>query len=186
MIIDDPGVQLARRIGDERRSRAWSLADLATRSGVSKAMLSKIERQEVSPTATILGRIAASLDLTLAALLTGPEDGAPRFVRACDQPVWTDPATGYVRRQVFIGARHPLEMVEVDLPAGAMVAFPASTYLAVRQLIWVIEGRVDIVEGPVSTTLERGDRLEFGPPADRAYRNPTDRSCRYLVVIVRA
>jgi len=50
-ISDDLAARTARRIRFERDVRAWSHADLAQRSGVSKAMVSKIEREEVSPTA---------------------------------------------------------------------------------------------------------------------------------------
>ena len=184
-IIDDPSALLATRISAERRRRAWSLADLAGRSGVSKATLSKVERQEVSPTASVLARIAAALEITLAELVTPPKQEELSCVRVHEQPTWTDPATGYVRRQVFLSARLPLEIVEVDLPAGASVSFPASAYALIRQVLWMIEGRIVVVEGDALTELAQGDRLEFGPPADRTYRNQSDRPCRYLVVIVR-
>src|SRR5882757_7518707 len=94
-IEDDIGGQLALRISSERRHRSWSLAELASRSGVSKAMLSKIERQEVSPTAPVLLRIATAFELTLAELLTETRE-EERYQRAADQPVWRDPATNYL------------------------------------------------------------------------------------------
>ena len=68
-IIDDSTTLIARRIRLERDSRGWSLADLAERSGVSKATISKIERAEVSPTAVVLVRLASAFDLTLAGLM---------------------------------------------------------------------------------------------------------------------
>lgn len=185
MIIDDPAEQLAHRISAERSHRSWSLADLAARSGVSKAMLSKIERREASPTASILLRIAAAFELTLAELLTDMRAEDARLQRAADQPVWTDPATGYLRRQVYLGTRLPLELVEVVLPPGAAVAIPASSYAFIRQLVWVIEGSLTIVEGETETVLAAGDRIEFGPPSDCAFRNDSDASCRYLVTVMR-
>jgi transcriptional regulator with XRE-family HTH domain len=185
MIVDDPSEQLAQRIAAERKRRRWSLADLATSSGVSRAMLSKIERREASPTATILLRIAAALEMTLAELLTGAPAEDARLQRAADHPVWTDPATGYLRRQIYRGARLPLEQVEVVLPPGASVAIPASSYAFIRQLVWVIGGRLTIVEGGNETALAAGDRLEFGPPSDCAFRNDGDASCRYLVTVMR-
>ena len=77
---------LADRIGRERAQRGWSLAEVAERSGVSRSMLSKIERQEASPTATVLLRIAAAFEVTLAELLTEPAAPSPRLARAADQP----------------------------------------------------------------------------------------------------
>jgi transcriptional regulator with XRE-family HTH domain len=183
-IEDDIGHQLAHRISAERRRRNWSLAELASRSGVSKAMLSKIERREVSPTAPVLLRIATAFEITLAELLTEARE-EERCRRAADQPVWKDPATNYLRRQIYLTAHLPLELVEVVLPAGASVAIPASSYAFIRQVVWVIEGRLVIVEGETQTALAAGDRLEFGPPADCAFRNDGARACRYLVAVIR-
>lgn len=185
IIVDDPGEQLARRISAERGERNWSLADLAARSGVSKAMLSKIERQEASPSAAILLRVAAAFGITLAELLTEPRGGDARLQHAGDQPVWTDPATGYLRRQVYLGSRLPLELVEVVLPPGARVAIPASSYAFIRQLVWVIDGSLTIAEGENETVLAAGDRLEFGPPSDCEFRNDSGAPCRYLVTVMR-
>jgi transcriptional regulator with XRE-family HTH domain len=71
-IIDDVSDRIARRLRLERDSRSWSLADLAERSGVSRATISKIERAEVSPTAVVLVRLAAAFDLTLAGRMLQP------------------------------------------------------------------------------------------------------------------
>lgn len=176
---------LAHRIARERAQRGWSLADVAERSGVSRSMLSKIERQEASPTATVLLRIAAAFEVTLAELLTEPATPGPRLARAADQPTWTDPNSRYRRRQVYLSATLPLELVEVDLPAGSSVAAPASSYALIRQVLWVLDGAVTIVEGEQRTALQSGDRLEFGPPTDVVFQNETDAPCRYLVAVVR-
>src|SRR6185312_12440073 len=89
---------LAQRIASLRTARGWSLAELADRSTVSKAMLSKIERGESSPTATVLVKIAGAFGLTLAKLLAEPYQPPSRLLRAAEQPSWIDPATAYTRR----------------------------------------------------------------------------------------
>jgi transcriptional regulator with XRE-family HTH domain len=175
---------LALRIADERAARNWSLAELAQRSGVSRAMLSKVERCEASPTATVLMRIAAAFETTLAGLLSDKASGA-RHLSADEQPTWIDPASGYRRRQIYLSARLPLELVEVLLPPGAVVSAPASAYTLIRQVIWVLEGKVIIDEGGEPTVLETGDSLEFGAPSDVQFRNESVRPCRYLVAVVR-
>ena len=136
ILEDDAGTRIAARLRLERDSRGWSLADLAERSGVSKATISKIEREEVSPTAVILVRLAGAFDLTLAGLLLRAEDQG-RLTRATDQPVWRDPKTGYLRKQVFSRPDHPLEIIEVELPARQQVGLPASSYAHIRQAVWV-------------------------------------------------
>src|SRR6202043_3708124 len=109
-LIDDASAQIARRLRLERDMRGWSLADLAERSGVSKAAISKIEREEASPTAVILVRLAGAFDLTLAGLLLRAEGEGKRLSRAADQPVWRDPETGYLRKQIFGRPDHPVEV----------------------------------------------------------------------------
>src|ERR1700723_3803664 len=100
-LIDDASAQIARRLRLERDARGWSQADLAERAGVSKATISKIEREEASPTAVILVRLAGAFDLTLAGLLVRAEREGERVSRFADQPQWRDPETGYLRRQLF-------------------------------------------------------------------------------------
>lgn len=185
-IEDDAGAQLAERLKLEREARGWSLADLAERSGVSRGAISKIERGESSPTAGLLVRLADAFDLTLAGLLARAEGGADRLSRVADQPLWRDPASGYLRRQVFERADHPVELVRVELPAGAHVGFPAASYRRIRQLVWLLEGELTIEEGGVRSRLSPGDCLAFGPPNDAAFINESGRTCCYLVVVARS
>src|SRR5438477_7334324 len=95
-IVDEASAQISRRLRLERDIGGWSLADLAGRWGVSKATISKIEREEVSPAAVILVRLAGAFVLTLAGLLLRAEGDGKRLSRAAEQPVWRDPETGYL------------------------------------------------------------------------------------------
>ncbi|HEX5380595.1 MAG TPA: XRE family transcriptional regulator [Phenylobacterium sp.] len=183
--MDDSSQQIARRLRLERDARGWSLADLAERSGVSKATISKIEREEVSPTAVILVRLAGAFDLTLAGLLLRAEGEKGRLSRAAEQRVWRDPATGYLRRQVFSRPDHPVEVVQVDLPAGQRVTFPASSYALIRQVVWVTAGDLVILEGGERHELAAGDCLGFGPPAEVTLANESARPCAYVVALAR-
>jgi transcriptional regulator with XRE-family HTH domain len=185
IIADDPGDAIARRVRQEREIRGWSLAELGERSGGSKAMISKVERGEASPTAALLGRLSGAFGLTLSVLLARAEAGGSRLQRAAEQPRWTDPGTGYVRRQVSPLSDIPLELTEVELPAGAEVAFPAASYAFISQMIWVLHGRLSFSEGEVTHELDAGDCLALGPPADCAFRNRGRDACRYLVAVLR-
>jgi len=185
-LIDDTGPQIARRLRLERDIRGWSLAELAARSGVSKATISKIEREAVSPTAVILVRLAGAFDLTLAGLLLRAEGEGQRLSRAADQPVWRDPASGYRRRQVFSRPDHPLEVVAVELPAGQRVVLPTSSYAHIRQVLWVEAGEIALIEGGERHVLRAGDCLGFGPPSEVSFANETDEPCRYVVFLARS
>ena len=185
-VSDDTTARLAHRIRLEREARGWSLADLAERSGVSKAAISKIERGEMSPTAVLLVRLSAAFDLTLAGLLLRAESGGERLVRASDQPVWRDPETGYTRRQIIALPDHPVEVVEVELPASARVGLPASSYARIRQVVWVREGALTLTEGGVRHDLAAGDCLGFGPPTEVIFANEGGEPCTYVVALARS
>ncbi len=181
---------VANRIRRERQARAWSIAELATASGVSRAMISKVERAEASPTAALLGRLSGAFHLTVSTLLARAEaDAGPaRIARAASQPRWKDPATGYRRRALSPPAAEP-ELVEVDLPPGARVPYTAASFAFLRgQVVWVLAGRLVVEEGGEEAALEAGDCLAFDldQPKGHAFRNPSkSKPCRYLVALSR-
>lgn len=185
-LIDDLSRRLAQRIRLERDGRGWSLADLAERSGVSKATISKIERAEVSPTAVVLVRLASAFDLTLAGLMLRAEGQGERVARAADQPVWRDPETGYLRKQVFSRPDNPVEIIRVEMPPRQRVTLPASSYAHIRQALWVLSGSLVITEGGTRHMLAAGDCLGFGPPAETTFANETASPCTYVVALARS
>jgi transcriptional regulator with XRE-family HTH domain len=176
---------LAAAVLEARVAQGLSASALAERSGVSRAMIAKIERAEAQPTAALLGRLSGALGLTLSELIARAERSGSRLARAGDQPVWTDPDTGYTRRAVSPAAGGPLELVEVALPAGAQVAYAADSFAFLHQQLWVLEGALRFVEGELVHELAAGDCLQVGPPADCVFANPGRGPCRYLVALTR-
>lgn len=182
-----PETHLSWRIKSDRVARGWTLDEFAEKSGVSRAMISKIERGEASPTAAILARLASGLGISLATLFADDtEEGSP-VSRAVDQTVWTDPETGYERRNVSPpGAAGAAEIVEVVFPAGGRVVFENTRERsALSQQIWIIEGRLDMTVGTETTRLERGDCLFMRLDQPLVFHNPSDRPARYAAVISR-
>ncbi len=181
----DPSAAIGLRIKLERAQRAWSLAELAERSGVSKAMISKIERGEASPTATVLGRLSAAFGLALSKLLALAEQSGERLSRRADQTLWEDPETGYTRRLLSPTAGGLLELLEVELPAGVRVPYPAGAFSFQHQQILVTHNTLLFIEGGTEHRLSAGDCLQLGEPQDCVFVNPGRQACRYLVVLVR-
>jgi transcriptional regulator with XRE-family HTH domain len=182
--MPDPlSASLAATLHAARLARGLTAGALAARSGVSRAMIGKIERGEAQPTAALLGRLSGALGMTLSELVARAEGDDRRLVRAADQPTWTDPDSGYQRRAVSPGTGGPLELVEVHLPPGAEVSYPADTYAFVHQQIWVLSGHLRCREGDAVHELDVGDCLRLGPPAPCVFVNPTGQTCRYLVAL---
>ncbi|CAB3777628.1 hypothetical protein LMG28688_00400 [Paraburkholderia caffeinitolerans] len=182
-IIDNIDQRIGARIRGEREGRGWSLTDLAAKSGVSRAMIHKIERGESSPTASLLAKLAGAFGMSMSALLALAELEEGRLLRAADQPLWVDPQSGYVRRHVSPKSAAPLNLVEIDLPPGAEIPMPASAYLQTRQLIWVLAGNLVFVEAGERHELGAGDCLDLGPPGDCVFKNESAHKCRYAVIV---
>jgi transcriptional regulator with XRE-family HTH domain len=181
----DVEAALASRLRMERELRHWTLADLASRSGVSRAMLSKVERREASPTAALLGRLSAALGLTLSQLFARVEAGG-QLARAAEQPIWRDPESGFQRRSLSPPGQGPLELVWGELPPDATISYPVAAYrfLADQQLV-VIDGALTIRQGDVTFELAAGDCLRFGPPREVTFQNQGRERCRYVVAVLR-
>ncbi|MEV4311211.1 XRE family transcriptional regulator [Actinocrispum sp. NPDC049592] len=181
--MDELTASLAETVRTARQDRDLSASQLAERSGVSRAMIGKIERGEAQPTAVLLGRLSAALGMSLSELVAKAE--GRRFVKAADQPLWTDPETGYRRRAISPSSGGPLELVEVEFPPKTEVAYPADAYAFKHQQIWLLEGHLTFHEGDLVHELDPGDCLHLGPPAPTKFVNSSDKPCRYVVAIAR-
>lgn len=184
--IEDTGLRLGERIQAERAARNWSLNQLAERSGVSRAMLSKIEREEANPTAELLVRIAAAFEMTLSSLIALAEMSAGgQLLRAEEQRRWTDPATGYMRRHISPPSPEGLELIHVRLPPGQTVNFPADVYGLSTEVIWLLSGRLKFTDGDTTIDLLGGDCYRMGAaPAPRRYHAPGPEPAIYIVALV--
>ena len=168
---------------EAREAAGLSVAALAARAGVSRAMIAKIEREEAQPTAALLGRLSGGLGISLSALVARAERGGSPLVRACDQPVWVDPATGYRRRALSPQPGDRLELVEVELPPGTAIGYPPEASLAAHQQVWVLDGELRVRENETRHVLTAGDCVALTPSTAREYA--TDGGCRYLVALAR-
>lgn len=174
---------IAMRLLVLRQARGLSLSQLAGLSGVSKAMISKVERAESSPTAVLLGKLAAGLGVSLAQLLT-EDAGRPQRLRTrATQEVWRDPEAGYLRRQVAErGKGSGVELVEVELPRSAQVSYPRWSGTPYRQCLWMLEGALRVDYGDERFELAPGDCLDFGVDRPLLFKALGRAGCRYLLV----
>lgn len=173
---------IGQRIARKRAELRLTLDEVAARTEVSRAMVSRIERGEVHASAVVLDRLCAGLGLTLSALFA--REASSPLLRRADQPVWTDPQSGYRRREVAPeGTGSPVRIVEVEFPAGAEVSFGAHDRRGIDQHVWVLDGAIEITVGGIGHRLETGDCLHMRLDAGDTFRNRTDKAARYAVVL---
>jgi transcriptional regulator with XRE-family HTH domain len=186
-VASDLNQRIATRVRGLRAAQGLSLEALAAKSGVSRSMISLIERGEASPTAVVLDRIATGLAVILASLFdppAGPPPAGP-VARREDQPEWRDPASGYIRRNVSPpGVPQPMRIVEVHFPPRARVAFEnAPRGAPVHQQIWVLEGEMEVTVDGECYQLRPGDCLAMHVDRPTMFHNRTRFPVRYALVI---
>ena len=178
---------IAAHVRRLRSAARLSLDALATKSRVSRSMISLIERGEASATAVVLERLATGLRVPLARLVEMPTDRrapARPLARAKEQARWRDPASGYRRRSISPpGWPSPIRIVLVDFPPRARVAYDTGAHdPAIHQQVWVVAGRIEVTYGDRRFGLERGDCVAMVLDRPIAFANRTLRRARYVVV----
>jgi transcriptional regulator with XRE-family HTH domain len=173
---------IASRVRDRRTDLGLTIDELAKTSGVSRAMISKIERRETSPTATLLGRLCSALGMPMSAMFTAAEETAP-VRRHAQRSIWRDPASGYVRSSVTPDVG-PADIVEVVMPAGGDVSYDNMTPVSFEQYIWILEGALEVTYGDTPTLLAAGDCLHVRLDKQTRFYNPSPQETRYAVVLI--
>ncbi|NTE85178.1 helix-turn-helix domain-containing protein [Agrobacterium rubi] len=176
---------IAERIKHLRTQGGLTLDQLASASGVSRAMISRIERGEASPTAALLARICAALGLSLSGFFAEDKQTISPLMRKDDQLTWKDPETGYTRRVISPPrVESDIDIVEVDFPAHARVSFPPhAASRGMTQYVWLLEGTLEMTTGGEVYQMAPGDCL-FMPVGDgHIFHNPSDTAARYAVVL---
>jgi transcriptional regulator with XRE-family HTH domain len=175
---------IGSRLKELRVKAGLSLNELAARSGVSRAMIGRIERAKSSATAALLAKLCAALDVTLSAVV-GLSDRPPeRLARKGDQPVWRDPETGYRRRHA--SAQHPasgIEVMVIDLPEGKRVSYSPWGRRAYTQQLLLLQGKLTVFVGEKRFDLDEGDCLDFDVMRPVAFENSGPAPANYIVIV---
>lgn len=184
-IGSDINARIAARVRGLRSGLGMTLETLAQKCDVSRSMLSLVERGESSPTAVVLEKIAAGLGVPLAALFEDASAAPSPLSRKQERVPWRDPQSGYVRCNISPpNFPSPIQIVEVELPAGARVAYEtAARDVTVHQQIWVQQGSIEFTLGTTTHRLGPGDCLAMQLNEPTAFRNRTRKPARYIVVL---
>jgi transcriptional regulator with XRE-family HTH domain len=181
---DASDTRLAERLRALRRAQSWSLDELSTLSGVSRASLSRIENGEVSPTASVLGRLAGAHRTTISRLLADIEGDAPALVRRNEQPEWVDPATGFRRRSVSPPSLgFDCEVLCCELPPGARIDYPLPPRLGLEHHLFLMEGALELSVDETVHRLRAGDCLRYKLTGPSRFVATGPRAARYILVL---
>jgi transcriptional regulator with XRE-family HTH domain len=175
---------LGERLRKLRKARAYSLEEAGRLSGVSKSMISKIERQQATPTTTVLARLAEALGVTFSELMASEQDSEVIFQPLERQPILTDPESGHTRRCLapILPARG-IDWVMNVLPPGASTGAFVPHRRGVEEYIHVLQGRLRATLGGVVYELNEGDAIYFQAHIPHEFNNFGIGPCTYYLVI---
>ncbi|CCG86713.1 helix-turn-helix domain-containing protein [Erwinia piriflorinigrans] len=178
--------RLAQRLSDLRSEKGWSLETLAELTGISRASLSRIERAESSPTATLLNRLCNVYGLTMSRLLSEVELDDIQLLRPDRQSVWRDAQNGYQRRSVSPPApAFHAELIEARLDAGARIDYDIPPLAGLEQHIWMLGGVLEFALDDRQWRLEQGDCLRFHLFGRSSFHAPEATGAHYALVVAR-
>jgi transcriptional regulator with XRE-family HTH domain len=184
-ILDFMLDEFSRRVKELRVARQWSLDDLARASGVSRSMISQIERGEANPTLAVTLRMAQGFGLSLSELVEAPGRASSIAVIRAD-----DRAHDYRRDdEVQIRTLSPLEMekdvelYEVRLRVGGALR-SAAHFAGTREFLQVEAGRVRVESGSDLETLSKGDSASYRADVPHAIVNVGKTAATVMLVVV--
>lgn len=161
----DVSRRVCERVGDLRRQRGWTLEQLAAASGVSRSMLSEIERQRANPTLGVAVRIAAAFGLALAELVdAGASPSRIDVIRGDDRrALYRDDPQVRIRTLSPLHLEKDVEFYELTLAAAAALR-SAAHFQGTREVLTVQRGHVRVECGQDVNDLAPGDSAHY--PAD--------------------
>lgn len=175
---------LACEVRRHRKERGLSLEGLSALSGVSRSMISKVERAEAVPSTTVLSRLAEALGVTFSRLMAPPTEREMLVIPADRQPILRDGESGFLRRCISpVLPGRGIDWVLNTVPVGGSSGRFVGHRRGVSEYIYVLKGRLEAHVGERAVILEEGDSLYFEADADHAFANVGDGECQYFLVI---
>lgn len=163
---------LGTRVKNLRTTRGWSLEALASVSGVSRSMLSQIEREEANPTLAVTLRIAQAFGMGLGDLLEMPgATCAVRVIRADDHAFhYRSDKACRIRTLSPLNLEKDVEFYEVQLQAGGALR-SAAHFEGTREFVTVQKGQVLVESADDAETLNPGDSASYRADVPHAIVN---------------
>jgi transcriptional regulator with XRE-family HTH domain len=177
--------RLGSRVKELRKKRGLTLEEFAERSGVSRAMISKLERGEKNPTLVVAAKLAEGFGVTLSQLVGMEERREVVVVPREKRMVMRDPETGFERQLLSpsFGGRG-VEFIRNVVPQGSTSGKFLPHRSGVEEYILVQKGILRAVIEGEEYLLEEGDALYFEADVSHRFDNAGDGECSYYLVIV--
>src|SRR5215203_3068827 len=181
MVDEVASGRLGERVRELRRERGLTLDGLGGRSGVSRAMISKVERGEKNPTLVVAAKVAEGLGVSLSQLVGVEERREVVVVPRARRTVMRDPETGFERQRLSGG--RGLEFIKNVVPEGSTAGEFPPHRRGVEEYLLVEQGRLRVILGGEEYVLDEGDSAYFEADVTHRFDNVGEGECSYYLVI---
>ena len=177
--------QIANRLKNLRQEQGWSLDELAAKSGISRATLSRLEKAEVSGTATVLGKLCSVYGMPMSRLMLMVEEEFAPLVRQENQTVWHDTKTGFERRSISPPAQTLSgEVIECHLDPGTNIAYDMHPHPGLEHHLVMQQGGLTVTLESGTFQLNPGDCLRYKIYGASAFKASDSEGAHYFTFIV--
>lgn len=169
---------LGQRVRKIRKSRKWTLQDVADRTGLAVSTISKMERGEISLTYDRFMRLAQGLGMDVGELFDadaeGFEHGAVSVTRAGEAPLHRSATYDYDMLASDMTGKHMVPMIG-HIKAHSFAEFEDFISHPGEEFIYVIKGSLTVhLKGRDPVRLEIGDSIYFDSGLGHAYVSTSD------------
>jgi len=181
---DSASQMLCERVKSQRKKREWTLEDLSVASGVSRSMLSQIERGRANPTLAVACRIAQAFSISIGDLVDEPWTTTSIAVIRADDPAYLYRADTQCRIRTLspLQMEKDVEFYEVILAAGASLD-SAAHFEGAKELFTIHEGSVEIESGKDNCKLKKGDSAHYRADVEHRIINTSSSEVHGFLVV---
>lgn len=182
---DQVSDELCRRVRELRQARGWSLEAMSAACGVSRSMLSQIERNQANPTLAVTVRIAQAFGMSLGELVESPTASSTiHVIRANDREYhYRSDRNCRIRTLSPLHLEKDVEFYEMELRPGSQLK-SAAHFEGTREFLTIQKGSLRVTSGDEVVDIEKGDSASYRADTAHCIEN-TGRSTAlaFLVVI---
>jgi transcriptional regulator with XRE-family HTH domain len=166
------GGVLCARVRELRKKKQWTLEEMSAACGVSKSMLSEIERGRANPTLGVAYRIALAFGISLGDLVEASSVPHRVDVIRADDHTYHFRSDRYCRIRTLspLPLEKAVEFYEIVLRAGASLK-SAPHFEGARELLTVQQGVVRVCSGGDTAELNSGDSAHYPADVDHSIEN---------------
>ncbi|MDP5053102.1 MAG: helix-turn-helix domain-containing protein [Congregibacter sp.] len=183
-MTDSTSRLLGDRVSQLRQLQSMTLEQLAAASGVSRSMLSQIERGKANPTLAVTQRIAQTFGISIGELVDDPNASASIDVVRGDDPgtVFRADSECELRTLSPLQLEKNIEFYFITLQPGAELA-SAAHFEGTREMFSVSQGSATVKTGNSEVTLSLGDTAHYRADIPHSIRCRGSKSLKGFLVV---